>query len=107
MTTAPQWSAIDDDYTLDNVATTDPADHYSTFISTLLMVASSNDGLHISPNVLRREIRKTDIQPQQVGAFTRRALLEGVVVYSGKWVLSDDLKSRNAGRPCRELRITS
>lgn len=57
----------------------------------------------INPNHLRARIAGR-IKPQRVGAFTNRALREGLVEYTGRYVLSTDKRGRNSGKPCRELR---
>lgn len=62
-----------------------------------------DNGWHISPNELRRVIDGR-IKPQRVGAFTHRALSQGLVEYTGRYVTSTDTKGRNSGKPARELR---
>ncbi len=57
----------------------------------------------VNPNDLRAEIAGR-IKPQRVGAFTHRALSQGLVEYTGNYVTSTDTNGRNSGKPCRELR---
>lgn len=61
--------------------------------------AADTDGT-LSPNKMRRLIRG-NIAPSRVGSFYRRAALEGLIRFTGRFVASDDAESRNTGKPCR------
>lgn len=107
MTTAPQWEAADgtthDLLTL--VADTEhPSGQYEwdEFV-TALRFAATPDGT-VSPNRLRPLLRGA-VAPRRIGAFTNRALSQGLVAYTGEWEISDDTSGRNAGKPCRVMRL--
>lgn len=93
---------------LDLLAETNPAipsrvDEWDYFLSTLDELARDAADGHIDPNRLRARLRG-HIAPARAGAFTRRALCAGMVAYTGTHVESDDVTSRNRGKPCRVLR---
>ena len=110
MTTHPTWSAVDnatgdlldllaDDGTLSSEA------QWTVFVDCLRICADIN-GIQfnvIDPNELRRRVRG-EVKPPRIGAFTRRAVLEGLVEYTGRYVISTDTHGKNAGKPCREMR---
>lgn len=105
----PEWSPTDDDTATlltvladDGAPTLSAAEEWRTFKAALRSVAWYRDGI-IDPNTLRPMLRG-QVKPCRIGAFTRRALLEGLVQYTGEWVVSDDTSGKNAGKPCRELR---
>lgn len=109
MTTAPNWSAVDDD-TADLLALVADVDHPSVdhewqFYAEALAVAADELGV-ISPNHLR-ELVRGNVAPRRIGAFARRAVSLGLVEYTGRWVVSDDTEGRNSGKPVREMRWLS
>jgi hypothetical protein len=77
------------------------ADHeWETFLKAL--EAAADDQQLIHPNTLR-PIVKDDVKPCRIGAFTRRALCAGLIVADG-WQVSDDVESKNRGKPMRVYR---
>jgi hypothetical protein len=109
MTTHPTWEPTDEADLLSLVATgtlaTDTADQeWHEFVTALRFAADAN-GV-VSPNRLRPLIRGV-VAPQRCGAFTNRALSQGLIAYTGEWEVSDDRHGRNAGRPCRVMRLCS
>lgn len=104
---APAWSAVDSD-TADLLALvaneqTPPVDReWATFVEALLEAADES-GV-IRPNVLRPLVRGK-VAPRRIGAFTNRALSEGLVAYTGDWEVSDDRTGRNGGKPARVMRL--
>jgi hypothetical protein len=69
---------------------------------TILAVARDLDGW-INPNVVRRRI-PTWVQPQVVGPTYRAMCRSGVIEVDG-WVVSDDTRGRNSGKPARAYRL--
>ena len=57
----------------------------------------------ISQTVLRNHCRLF-ITPHNVGPFTKRALREGLIEWTGDWEPSTDTKGRNSGKPVRIYR---
>ena len=108
---APAWESVDNDTAslLDLLADdgTVSADYeWDLYVECLRRAADDQCGeygLSINPNTLRHFIAGR-IKPQRVGAFTHRALAQGLVEYTGQWVVSTDTKGRNSGKPMRELR---
>lgn len=106
---APHWSPVDDE-TADLLAlvATGPlapptADaEWDHFVGALRLAAMRNDGL-IRPNDLRPYVRSR-VAPQRIGAFTNRALAQGLIVATGDWETSDDTEGRNSGKPARVYR---
>jgi hypothetical protein len=102
-----QWAPIEDD-TADLLSLVADEGHPSTdyewdeFV-TALRFAADTEGV-VSPNRLRPLIRGV-VAPKRVGAFTNRALKQGLIAYTGDWEVSDDREGRNAGRPCRVMRL--
>jgi hypothetical protein len=79
------------------------ADHeWSLFLLGLVSAAKRGGGL-IRPNDLRPMIRGK-VAPRRIGAFTHRALSQGLVAYTGDWEVSDDRAGRNGGKPARVMR---
>ena len=113
MTTQPAWSATDEQTgsLLDLLAddgTVSTDYEWDLYVDCLRDVAISawrfgNVDDTIDPNRLRSVIDGR-IKPQRVGAFTHRALSQGLVEYTGRYVVSTDTAGRNSGKPCRELR---
>jgi hypothetical protein len=68
----------------------------------ILEVACDYEG-RIDPNVVRRRI-PTWVQPQVVGP-TYRAMCKAGLIEPDGWVVSDDLKGRNSGKPSRAYRV--
>lgn len=105
--TAPQWSPIDDD-TADLLAVlADPtpihgtaADEWAEYVAALEFVATGNDG-RIPANALRPLVRGV-VKPSRIGAFARRARLEGLIEDAG-WDITEGDESGNNGRPCRDF----
>lgn len=106
MTTHPTFESVDN-YTsdlLDLVARTDhpsPDHEWQAFVEALIQ-ARSFGGI-IKPNDLRPMVRGV-VAPRRIGAFTHRALSQGLVEYTGHYQVSDDLAGRNAGKPARVMR---
>lgn len=105
MTTAPQWSPVDDE-TCDLLAlvatgppTGTPEHEWSEYVAALEFVAEAREGL-IPPNSLRPLVRGV-VAPQRLGAFCNRAVSRGLIEATGDWQVSDDTEGRNAGRPMR------
>ena len=111
--TAPQWSPVDDEtsdlLTLvadDGTVSTDYEwDLYVECLRTVAEwshLAGNENGHVINPNGLRAAIAGR-IKPQRVGAFAHRALSQGLVRYTGEYVISTDTRGRNSGRPMRVM----
>jgi hypothetical protein len=105
----PQWSAVDDatgsllDLLADPtpIPTMTPSEEWRAYTLALRTIAAQHGGA-IPANVLRPVVRGV-VAPQRIGAFCRRAQLEGLIVADG-WDISDDRESGNAGRPARNYR---
>lgn len=105
---APQWSPVDEE--TENLLTL-VADEghvsadfeWDAYRLALVAVAERGTGI-VNPNRLRDVVRG-QVAPRRIGAFTHRALSQGLVQYTGQFVISDDTEGRNAGRPCREMRL--
>lgn len=109
MTAQPAWSAVDDDTAdlltvLADDGTLSVDEEWELYIACLRRAAARFNV--IDPNALRVEIDGR-IKPQRVGAFTHRALSQGLVEYTGEYVISDDKRGRNSGKPLRVLRLLS
>jgi hypothetical protein len=107
MSAQPQWESTDD-YTTDLLALValgtaqgDADAEWSCFLAALRTAARDGAG-RIEPNTLRPLIRGA-IAPRRIGAFTNRALSQGLVEYSGEWQVSDDHAGRNGGKPARVM----
>lgn len=106
MTTHPTFESVDN-YTadlLDLVARTDhpsPDREWQTFLDAISHVAYAHAG-QVDQNDVRPLIRGR-IAPKRIGAFYRRACLEGRI-YADGWSVSEDHEGRNAGRPMRKYR---
>lgn len=113
MTTAPQWSPVDDDtadlltLVANDQMTPRPDEEWRLFVAALHDVGEAHAafGFTIPPNKLRPLLRN-HIAPRRIGAFTLRAKAEGLIADTGEWQTSDDREGRNAGRPCRVYRLT-
>lgn len=106
MTSAPNWSAVDDatDSLLSLVADDrHPSVEFEWHHYTDALKVAADDAGTINPNYLR-ELVRGHVAPRRIGAFARRALSLGLVEYTGRWVVSDDAEGRNAGKPVREMR---
>lgn len=99
-TRRPRFARVDD-HTAD-LLTLLADTEWDTFLAALRATAADRGGL-IYPNALRPLVRG-HVKPNRVGAFTRRAVLEGLIEYTGDWQVSDDVTSRNRGRPMRVAR---
>ena|SRR5690349_853520 len=109
MTTQPTWSPNDDE-TNDLLTLVADTDHPSVDFEWLvykkaLATAADVFGV-IDPNRLRPLLRG-QVAPRRIGAFTSKALAEGLVEYTGRFVVSDDTHGRNGGKPAREMRLVS
>ena len=105
--TTPTWSPTDPDTAarLDLLRLpTLPEHKFQWNLYVLALYAVADDTGRIDPNRLRR-LTRGRIKPCRVGALTRKALLAGLVEYTGEYVESDDLESRNAGKPVRVMRL--
>lgn len=106
MTSQPNWSPVDDD-TADLLTLVADAGHVSAdwewdYYVNALQNCAAVDGL-IHPNLLRKHVRGS-VAPRRIGAFTNRALSQGLVEYTGEWEVSDDHEGRNGGKPARVMR---
>lgn len=70
-----------------------------------IMSVAEDYGGHIDPNVVRRRV-PTWVQPQVVGPTYRTMCKAGFIEPDG-WVISDDLRGRNSGKPARAYRVTT
>lgn len=107
MTTAPNWSSVDDDTAslLTLVADTDhPSVDFEWLVYKKALAKAADFRGVINPNTLRPLLRD-HIAPRRIGAFCNKALAERLVEYTGEWVLSDDAAGRNGGKPCRVMRL--
>jgi len=107
MTTQPTFGPVDHGTAslLDLLAETNPAlpqevREWNHFLKVLQQVAGAT-GL-IDQNDVRPLLRG-EIKASRVGAFYRRAVLEGRIRAEG-WTESDDLEQRNRGKPMRRYR---
>ena len=106
MSAQPAWESVDD-YTADLLSLVADEGHPSAdfewdeFVRCLRFAASRGAGT-ISPNVLRPLVRGK-VAPRRIGAFTHRALSQGLVAYTGDYELSDDTEGRNGGKPARVM----
>ena len=111
MSTEPAWSPVDEEVAdlLSLVAigpmSTGAADREWDRFTQALEAASDLTGT-ISPNFLRGLVRG-NVAPRRIGAFTNRALSQGLIAYTGDWEVSDDTEGRNAGKPARVMRWLS
>lgn len=112
MTAAPRWEQVDGstgtllDLLADDGSTSpSKAEEWDLYVACLREAASFSSSYQsvINPNTLRTVIAGR-IKPQRVGAFTHRALSEGLVEYTGNYVISTDRAGRNSGKPAREMR---
>lgn len=100
------WSPVDD-ATADLLALVADTNHpsgdyeWAEFVRCLRHVASLNGG-RIEPNALRPMVRGV-VAPNRIGAFTHRALRQGLVAYTGEYQQSDDRAGRNGGKPSRVM----
>lgn len=104
---APTWSPTDEDTAdlltvLADDGTLHTDDEWHTFCMALTQACDQSG--RIEPNRLRPLLRGA-VKPCRVGAFTRRALLSGLIAYTGEYQVSDDTGSRNGGKPARVMRL--
>ncbi|MGD9694005.1 MAG: hypothetical protein AB7V20_14345 [Phycisphaerales bacterium] len=100
MTTQPQWSSVDDNTAdlLDLITMQDESEaEWQEYVTALRHVARIHG--KILPNELRVFTRDA-IKPQRIGAFTHRAIKQGLIRADG-WEVSTDLRGRNSGKPAR------
>ena len=111
--TAPQFAAVDED-TADLLSViaddgTQQVDReweiYKQALHSCAALNKLEPGV-INPNWLRTVIAGR-VKPQRCGAFAHRALSQGLVEYTGEYVISDDRKGRNSGKPLRVIRLLS
>lgn len=103
----PEWEAVDADTAdlLDLLADDgsvlpSKAEQWLIYVAALRTVAAMNGG-RIPANHLRPAVRGLVAAPR-IGAFARRARLEGLIADAG-WSISDDTEGGNAGKPCRDF----
>lgn len=108
MSTAPQWSPVDDDTASLLTLVADDGHPSADFewdeYVRALHHAADAEG-RIDPNRLRPLVTGV-VAPRRVGAFANRALRAGLVAYTGEYVVSDDRDGKNGGKPCRVMRLT-
>lgn len=116
---APRFAAVDDDTAtlLDELAedreptraavlVEDPVDpEWKAFTDALAKVTREHHG-RVSPNHVRPLIAG-HIKARRVGPFYRRACLEGLLLPTQDWDVSDDTTGKNAGRPVRVYLATA
>ena len=106
MSAQPAWDSVDSP-TADLLSLVADEGHVSAdfewdeFVRCLRFAAARGAGT-ISPNVLRPLVRGK-VAPRRIGAFTHRALSQGLVAYTGDYELSDDTEGRNGGKPARVM----
>lgn len=108
MTAQPIWTDSGQGDLLALVAMGSPStgaadEEWDRFVQAL--EAASDLSGRISPNFLRGLLRG-NVAPRRIGAFTSRALSQGLVAYTGEYEISDDSEGRNGGKPCRVMRWT-
>ena len=77
-------------------------EEWEHYVESLRAAAAGRAGL-IYPNDLRPLVRG-HVKPNRIGAFTHRALSDGLVERTGDWQISDDTEGRNSGRPMPVMR---
>ena len=102
---APTWSAVEDGDLLDLIANTEaatlePQRQWEHFLKVLAEVARPT-GL-IDQNAAR-PLLAGEVSPSRIGAFYRRAALEGRI-RAEDWNESSHVEQRNAGKPQRVYR---
>lgn len=106
MSAQPHWQPVDADtgdlLTLLADDGTIPTDNEWEVYLAAVREAADDAGI-VRPNALRPLLRGR-VKPCRVGAFTRRALLAGVLVRTGGYEVSDDTASRNGGKPAPVMR---
>jgi hypothetical protein len=100
----PKWSPVDDATgDLLSLVADDPHPsnemEWQEFLTALEYAAMKGGGV-VNPNTLRPLVRGL-IAPKRLGAFTRRALAQGLMAWRGEWQISDDIAGHNGGRPMR------
>lgn len=105
---APAFAATDTDTAslLDLLADdgTYSAEHEWVEFVRCLHHAADAEGI-VRPNSLRPLVRGV-VKPNRIGAFVRRAVTSGLMAPTGDWQASDDVTSRNSGKPSRCYRLT-
>lgn len=106
---APRFAPVDD-YTADLLSLVADTDHPSVdyewqLFREALITASLFDGI-VRQNDMRPMIAGR-IASRRVGPLYRKACLEGLIVPTGDYEISDDAHGRNVGKPCRSYRRTS
>lgn len=110
MSAQAMWSPIDD-ATADLLTLVADVDHpsvdleWTRYVNALTYLAECEGGI-IRPNALRPMLRN-NVAPRRIGAFTNRALSQGLVEYTGEWEISDDTVGRNSGKPSRVMRLVA
>jgi hypothetical protein len=117
---APQWSAVEEDHAdllalvaLGPLAPKTADEEWAEFVRCLRHAADEH-GV-IQPNTLRPLVRGV-IAPRRIGAFTHRAISQGLVEYRVvgyqigghpiyDYQISDDTEGKNAGKPARVMRL--
>ena len=103
---APTFAPVDSDTAdLLSLVAEDPhpsVDHEWELFKAALAEAVNEFGT-ISPNRLRPLVRGK-VAPRRIGAFTHRALSQGLVEYTGTYETSDDKEGRNGGKVARVMR---
>jgi hypothetical protein len=115
MTSQPQWSATDDTTATLLTLVADAASdaEWQVYLEALRIAAAIPDSPPdvIKPNTLRRVLNgypeHRRVAPRRVGAFASRAVRQQLVTYTGEWQTSDDTHGRNAGKPCRVMRLNT
>ncbi len=106
MSAAPQWSSVDPTtgdmlelVAMGPLAPKTADREWETFLAAL--ESAADDAQLIHPNTLRPLVK--DVKHCRRGAFVRRALCAGLIAPAG-YEVSDDVGSRNRGKPVRVYR---
>lgn len=104
---APAWRSLDEE-TADLLSLLSEDPHPSVeyewkFFCDALVTVANVDGI-VTQNAMRTLLRGK-VAGRRVGPFYRRACLEGLLVATQDYEISDDHEGRNAGRPVRIYRL--
>jgi hypothetical protein len=107
--TAPRFAPVDEP-TADLLSLVADVDHPSVaheweIFTEAIVTASLFDGI-VRPNDLRPMLAGR-VAPRRIGAFTNRALAQGLIEWRGEWQVSDDKHGRNVGKPAKQYRRPS
>ena len=108
MSTAPQWSPVDDEtndllalVAMGPLAPPTADEEWAEFVAALRFVAQGNDGV-ISANAMRELIHDV-VKPCRIGPFYSKASAQNLIVVDG-WDITEGSPSGNDGKPARLYR---